>query len=623
MRWFFNLRISAKLIISFLIVATIAGVVGGVALININDMSEADVLMYEENTLGLDYTGNASVRFQRIRYNTTKIFMMDTEEELENCIKKISEHIAKTEEYLGLYEEGIINEVDRKRFNELKPQWEEFKSRVNKLVELIKAGQKEQAKELVLGEITDIGDVLMNLFDDLVEYNSNGAKTRMEQNKEIASTASRTMIIVIFIGVIAAIGLGLFISRIISKPIGKMVEAADKLAVGDVDVNVKIDTKDEVGKLAESFNKMIENIREQALVVEKMASGDMTVQVKVKSDKDLLGKKLSEMIETNNEVLSNINYAAEQVATGAKQVSDSSMQLSQGATEQASAIEELTASLEEVSAQTKINAENANQANELAGVAKDNAEQGNRQMGDMLNAMEEINNSSANISRIIKVIDEIAFQTNILALNAAVEAARAGQHGKGFAVVAEEVRNLAARSANAAKETTELIEGTIKRTENGTKIAKETAEALNKIVGDVSKAASLVNDIAISSNEQASAVAQINQGIMQVSQVVQTNSATSEESAAASEELSSQAQFLKESVAKFKLKNVKSIANNNFKELSPEIMKMINDITEKKQKNLNKQNEEIDTNKLKSNNDYKEESPKNITLLDNGEFGKY
>src|SRR5690606_6709094 len=137
--------------------------------------------------------------------------------------------------------------------------------------------------------------------------------------------------------------------------------------------------------------KMIDNIREQAHVVEKMASGDMTVQVRVKSDKDLLGKKLNEMIETNNEVLGNINSAAGQVAAGAKQVSDSSMQLSQGTTEQASSIEELTASLEEVSTQTKINAENANQANELAEVAKNNAEQGNKKMGDMLNAMEEIN----------------------------------------------------------------------------------------------------------------------------------------------------------------------------------------------------------------------------------------
>jgi methyl-accepting chemotaxis protein len=253
-------------------------------------------------------------------------------------------------------------------------------------------------------------------------------------------------------------------------------------------------------------------------------------------------------------VVSAISAASEQVASGSNLVAGSSFSLSQGASVQASSIQELTASLVEVASQTNLNAKNAEKANGLVQNAKSNAALGNEHMQGMLSAMDEINDSSSNISKIIKVIDDIAFQTNILALNAAVEAARAGQHGKGFAVVAEEVRSLAARSAGAAKETTELIEGSKRKVDAGTKIARDTADALNEIVKHVQVAADLVSAIAEASNEQAQAIEQINNGIQQVSQIVSTNAATSQESAAASEELSGQAAQLKEAVSVFKLK---------------------------------------------------------------------
>ncbi len=410
----------------------------------------------------------------------------------------------------------------------------------------------------------------------------------------------------LFLTIISAV-VAVFIARSIGSPIKRIADIANQVATGDLDVVLDVKAKNEIGQLAGAFTNLIASTREQALAIERVADTDLTVEVPIRSEKDLIGKKLTKLVNDLNDVMYKISSASEQVASGSKQVSDSSMALSQGATEQASSIEELTASLEEISAQTKLNAQNANNANKLAENAKTNAIQGDSQMQEMMKAMEEINESSANISKIIKVIDDIAFQTNILALNAAVEAARAGQHGKGFAVVAEEVRNLAARSANAAKETTDMIEGSIKKSDNGTRITRETAEALKKIVSDIDKVAELVNSIAIASNEQALGIEQINQGIMQVSQVVQTNSATSEEGAAASEELSSQAAILQDMVSQFKLKQ-NSKTFSRMEELSPEILQLLENMSERK----------------RAGSSLKEAAPvKSRIALTDSEFGKY
>ena len=233
----------------------------------------------------------------------------------------------------------------------------------------------------------------------------------------------------------------------------------------------------------------------------------------------------------------------------------SSIALATGATQQASAIEEFTSSLEEVSAQTNQNADRANEANQLSKEALAKAEEGNQQMQAMLAAMSEIDRTSEDIAKIIKVIDDIAFQTNILALNAAVEAARAGEHGKGFAVVAEEVRNLAARSAEAAKETTSSIQKSIQEVDKGTRIADSTANMLTAIVSSVSQTATLVSDISEASGQQVIALKQMNQGINQITGVMQANSAASEENSASSEELLSQADIMREQVSHFRLRN--------------------------------------------------------------------
>ena len=521
------------------------------------------------------------------------------------------------------------------------------------------------------------------LISELVVLNTDSAYAAVARSLAI-------IIITTLVALLLAIILGILISLLISRPINRLKRMADKIAVGDIEMQAVHISGDEIGDLTRSMQRMADNIRKDAEVASQIAQGEFAVEITPKSGKDVMAislkqavtavsslaeeaekmteaavagqlsargnaeaftggyrqiiegvnatldavvspiqeasvvledmaagnldkrvegdyqgdhaiikdalnttldslgnyvheistilnemsqsnfaisveadyqgdfepikTSLNEIIATFNKLLLEMNRAAEQVAAGARQVSDGSQSLSQGATEQASSIEQLTASMMAISEQTRQNALSANEVNQLVSQTANKAGEGNESMQQMQQAMREISNASASISKIIKVIDDIAFQTNILALNAAVEAARAGTHGRGFAVVAEEVRNLAARSAQAASETTDLIENSISKTKTGTTIADSTAKALTEIVADITSAAELVGQIAEASNDQATAITQVNQGVDQVSNVVQSNSATSEQSAAISEELSSQAETLQAMIAQFNLK---------------------------------------------------------------------
>ena len=339
------------------------------------------------------------------------------------------------------------------------------------------------------------------------------------------------------------------INRKIVRPLRAVVQMVDGMNGGDLDHRLNMSQRDEIGQLAENMDQFADRLKNDILTAfNRLSDGDFTFVAG-----GLIAKPLAQANQSISDTIQNVLQSSQKIASDTLQVSATSTSLADGATKQAAALEEISASMQEMNEQTANNTRNAEQVNQLSSAAKQAAEKGDQHMQAMVTAMAEINEAGQNISKIIKVIDEIAFQTNLLALNAAVEAARAGQHGKGFAVVAEEVRNLAARSAKAASETTELIQGSVDKTANGAQIADQTAEALKEIYQGVVQVSDLVDEIAAASNEQALGVAQANEGLAQLSAVNQTSTASAEETAAVAEELSGQTEFLQQMLERFKI----------------------------------------------------------------------
>ena len=469
---------------------------------------------------------------------------------IENSLNEVSEQLA-------LFKKVTDNKELAAQYETAFNKWIEIAKRA---LTAIETGHERQAQTIIVNEcspaLSELADIVKNIDDTTTKD--------IEEMESKLETMNRIYLIVILgvfvAAVIFSMSMALQATKNITGITAKIMDAVTALSKGDLKAHMDYKGDNEFGELAEKMNFSFAELDRYVNAIDfgmgEFSKGNFTCESPIQflGDFKNIQASMERFQQKMNDTLVDLEVASSQVSAGSSQVADGAQALAQGATEQASSVQELSATIADISEHISNTADFSKQANELGVQAGSVVERSKEEMSHMIDAIRDIATASENIQKIIKAIDDIAFQTNILALNAAVEAARAGNAGKGFAVVADEVRNLAQKSAEAAKNTTELIENSLEHVAKGEKLAESTGEAFTEVAKFSDDILAMVAKIADASQEQALSISQISQGVDQISSVVQMNSATSEQSAAASEELSGQAVFMKSLIEQFQLK---------------------------------------------------------------------